>query len=141
MLNLGQLIAELKKHDPDLVVPNGFHNAHSYRGYYDQLAFEREDNVTVGAMLETAEGALNKVFHGYKGGDYKMSEWTECWLATYGSTGSAMSLELVRYMLAEAKTGALIEKPPKANSARELGFEEGRKYVLRALRDFIDEYE
>jgi hypothetical protein len=37
---LTNLIAFLEKYDPAQVVPVGFHRPHSYRGYYDQLAFE-----------------------------------------------------------------------------------------------------
>lgn len=37
---LGEIIAYLKTFPPDRVIANGFTHAHSYRGYYEDLAFE-----------------------------------------------------------------------------------------------------
>lgn len=48
---LGDLIDRLKAEDPNKGVPLGFKNPHSYRGYYDCLAFEPAENVTVASML------------------------------------------------------------------------------------------
>lgn len=85
---LGDLIATLEKEDPARVLPFGFHRPHSYRGYYEQLAFEPAENITIGEMLAAARSALGATFEGYKGGDYTMDERTECWIAHYGQSGS-----------------------------------------------------
>lgn len=53
-LNLGELIEELERHDPNLRLPLGFTEPHSYRGYYDQLAFQPAADVTIGEMLADA---------------------------------------------------------------------------------------
>ena len=91
-MTLGELIAELKKCDASKVVAHGFAKPHSYRGYYEDLAFEPMENVNVASMLEAAESALGKTFEGYKGGDYTMNEYTACWLSKYGeSSGGAIS--------------------------------------------------
>jgi len=37
---LSDIIETLEKYDPATIVPLGFGEPHSYRGYYDQLAFE-----------------------------------------------------------------------------------------------------
>ncbi len=87
---LGNLIARLEKEDPARVLPLGFTHAHSYRGYYEDLAFEPAENVTVGHMLAEARSAMGRTFTGYKGGEYQMSEWTTVWLAPYGETGETL---------------------------------------------------
>lgn len=96
---LGKLIEILESADPELVVPEGFHNPHSYRGFYEDLAFEPAMNVTVGAMLKCAREALGTTYQGYKGGDYTMHEYTDVWIANYGSEGDGISEMLIRYML------------------------------------------
>lgn len=90
-MTLGELIDELSKHDPDLVIEDGWDNPHSYRGYYTDLAFEPAINSRIGDMLEAAKSSLGKTFDGYKGGDFRMHEYTECWLACYGQTGETIS--------------------------------------------------
>lgn len=112
---LGEVIAHLQTLPPDMVVAQGFAHPHSYRGYYEDLAFEPAGNVTVKAMLADAERALGSVFTGYKGGDYTMDERTDCWLASYGDTGIAIVLPdapmPVAYVLPVISRG---ETPPAA---------------------------
>lgn len=88
-MTLGQLIEELRKHPTDTVVKHGFTNPHSYRGYYDHLAFEPARNVSVGSMLAAAESALGETFEGWKGGQFTMDEDTLCWLAYEGTCGDS----------------------------------------------------
>ena len=96
---LGELIAALEREDPSQVVPVGFKNPHSYRGYYHDLAFEPALNVTVGEMLEAARSALGQTFEGYKGGEFTMTESTDVWIACYGSHGETIGPVLLSYML------------------------------------------
>lgn len=96
---LSELIAALKVENPNQLVPVGFGEPHSYRGYYDELAFEPVEDTTVGEMLEAAKSALGKTFEGYKGGDYVMGEYTTVWLAWYGSTGEGLGAVLLSFML------------------------------------------
>lgn len=103
-MTLKELIVALEKAPADRIVPHGFSYPHSYRGYYDQLAFEPRENVTAGAMLADAKSALGKTFKGYKGGAYKMDEWTDVWLAEYGCCGEGIGPTLLRYMLSEAQS-------------------------------------
>ena len=98
-MTLGELIEELKRHDRNKIVPMGFHHPHSYRGYYDQLAFEPARNITVGEMLNCAQEALNTTYPGWKGGDFTMGESTEVWLADEGDCGEIIGPELLNYML------------------------------------------
>jgi hypothetical protein len=86
-LGLGNLIARLEREDPTRVLPIGFADPHSYRGYYHELAFEPRRNIAIGDMLEAARSALGATYEGYKGGDYTMTEHTDCWIAEYGSDG------------------------------------------------------
>lgn len=101
-MELGKLIQRLEQADPDLAVRMGFGSPHSYRGYYDELAFEPEPNVSVGDMLEAAKGALGKTFIGYKGGEFTMDEYTTVWISRYGEgEGEIIGLILLGYMLGE----------------------------------------
>ncbi len=96
---LKELIAALVKEDPSAILPRGFRNPHSYRGYYDRLAFEPAENISIGEMLECAESALGRTFQGYKGGDYVMGEYTEVYIAEYGCCGEEIGPRLLSYML------------------------------------------
>lgn len=100
-MTLGELIAMLSRHDPNKVVRCGFGAPHSYRGYYEQLAFEPMERVRVGDMLADATSALGATFEGYKGGEYRMDEETDCWLAFWGMSGEMLGSRLLGYMLAD----------------------------------------
>ena len=101
-MTLGELISRLEAANPYHVVKRGFGRAHSYRGYYNDLAFEpASEPLTVGAMLDAVKHALGQTYTGYKGGTYKMDEFTEVWLAYYGSTGEGIGPTLLDYMLDE----------------------------------------
>lgn len=79
-------------------------SAHSYRGYYSELAFEPAENVLISSMLAGLKDALGKTYQGYKGGDYKMHEWVDVWIAHYGSSADSDQIgpTIMRYWLAEA---------------------------------------
>lgn len=94
---LGDLILHLKSLPPDATFIVGFREACSYRGYYEQLAFVCDDNVTAAEMLLVAENAVGAEFYGYKGGDYTMDIHTPCHLVTEPSaTGFPMPLSLFK---------------------------------------------
>lgn len=97
-MNLGKLIDQLKKYNPSTKVKLGFGNPHSYRGYYEDLAFEPVENTTIGEMLEHAKSALGETFEGYKGGTYLMDKWTDVWLAQDGYCGEGIGPILLQYM-------------------------------------------
>lgn len=99
-LSLGELIERLEKEPPEKVASPGFDDPHSYRGYYDQLAFCIVRNASVGEMLKSAKQALGATYQGWKGGDYTMSHYTECWLvADHGDTGESIGAVLLDLML------------------------------------------
>ena len=83
---LGELIKWLEQQDGEKVVPHGFGKPGSYRGYYEDVAFEPAQNVSFASMLEHAKSALGATFQGYKGGDFTMNEYTDCWIAEYGTS-------------------------------------------------------
>jgi hypothetical protein len=86
-MNLGELIKALEKiENKDAVVEHGFYNPHSWRGSYEELAFEPTKNVTIQSMLDCAKEALGKTYEGYKGGDFKMKEYTDIHISEYGSS-------------------------------------------------------
>lgn len=86
-LTLGGLIAALEAMPPDAPVAN-LSEAHSYRGYYCDLAFEQSGGARPAAdLLADCRAAMGQVFEGYKGGDFVMGALTPLWVASYGCCG------------------------------------------------------
>ena len=86
-MTLGKLISALEAM-PDSAEVANLNSAHSYRGYYSDLAFERDEGTRpAGELLAECKAAMGKVFCGYKGGDYVMGALTPVWLASYGCCG------------------------------------------------------
>ena len=99
-MNLGDIITTLEAADPNQVVRHGFHNPHSYRGDYYDLAFEPAENITVADMLEAARSAVGATYEGWKGGEFRMTEADWCWLSEEGSaSGETISPLLLEFML------------------------------------------
>ncbi|KKL22006.1 hypothetical protein LCGC14_2439710 [marine sediment metagenome] len=110
---LEELIERLEQEDPDLILPLGFSYPHSYRGFYEQLAFQPVKYIFVCTMLESARNAIGQVFTGYKGGEYKMNEYSDVWLSEYGSTGETIGpilLDLLIKQGTDAMLAALMEQ-------------------------------
>lgn len=95
-ITLGDLIRYLERFPANARFAIGFGGPHSYRGYYDELAFERRDDVAVRDMLADARGAVGTTYQGYKGGNYTMSLDTPVWLAAYGCSGVPMRLKPIQ---------------------------------------------
>lgn len=86
-MTLGKLIDVLEAIPPDTPVANII-NAHSYRGYYSDLAFEMRDGMRPASeLLKDCRAAMGEVFQGYKGGDFMMGKLTPVWVASYGCCG------------------------------------------------------
>lgn len=83
-LTLGALIAALEAMPADAQVAN-LRNPDSYRGYYSDLYFHRDEGTRPAAeLLDECKGAMGQVFTGYKGGDFVMGALTPLWISTYG---------------------------------------------------------
>jgi|SRR5690242_6489995 len=100
-LTLGKLIEALKLADPKKVVQKGFARPGSWRGVYEELAFEPAQNVTVESMLKHAEAALGATFEGYKGGEYTMNEYTPVHISEYGESYDYLGEFFLWYMLGD----------------------------------------
>ena len=101
---LKELIEWLESQPADAVVRFGFSEPHSYRGYYDELAFDPAKDVTIGSMLAYAKSAVNQTFGGWKGGEYTMSEYTDCWISYYGhASGDRIGVTHLLYWEADVK--------------------------------------
>jgi hypothetical protein len=89
-LTLGELIDTLQDMPPDTKVSNLTY-PHSYRGYYEDLAFEKESGTRLASeLLSECKSALHRPFYGYKGGEYGMNMETSVWVAEYGCTGERL---------------------------------------------------
>lgn len=100
-MTLGELIKRLEALPQNMILQHGFYHPHSYRGYYEDLAFEPQENVSIGTMLACAKEALGKMYFGWKGGEYTMYTHTIVWLANYGDCGEQITEYGLRYMLSE----------------------------------------
>lgn len=98
-MTLSELIKRLESEPLDKNVPIGFGHPHSYRGFYEDLAFEPVTDTTVGDMLTAAKYALGKTFTGYKGGEFRMGAYTDVWLAHYGRCGETIGPLLLSFIL------------------------------------------
>ena len=89
-MTLGKLIEALEAMPPDYEVAN-LVEAHSYRGYYSDIAFERRPGTRRAAdLLAECVAAMGQVFVGYKGGDYVMGALTPVWVSSYGCCGDKL---------------------------------------------------
>jgi len=95
---LQDLIEFLEEKDNDIVCPIGFAKPHSYRGDYSQLAFEPDEDVTVGAMLRDAKEAHGSTYTGWIGGEFTMGDYSSCYLANRGERGEEIGEVLLKYM-------------------------------------------
>lgn len=102
-MTLEELIDFLSKQDKTLIARQGFGNPHSYRGYYDQLAFEPMKDVTIGEMLKCAKSSLGKTFIGWKGGEFQMNSSTDVWLAEQGCLGEGIGPILLDLMIRDSE--------------------------------------
>ena len=96
-MTLGEYIAYLGQKNPDTKVAIGLGNPHSWRGSYDELAFEPVENTTIGEMLREAKKAVHETYEGWKGGEYTMSLHTKInidYIGSYSSGSLAMTMLL-----------------------------------------------
>lgn len=79
---------------------------HSYRGYYEDLEFQRADVAASARDVRAlATKALGQRFEGYKGGGYVMDRDTPVWIGQYGSSNGRA---LVGVDVAVTQTGNIV---------------------------------
>ncbi len=88
---LKELIEWLEGQDKKDVIQDGFGSPHSDRGYYENLAFDPVPETTIGEMLKHAKSAKGEVFIGWKGGNFKMTEYTEVFIGGHGRCGEPIN--------------------------------------------------
>ena len=96
-LTIGDMYTKLSQFDESekVVFSNGdFFDGDfdSYRGYYEDLYIGRSDKDegfdTVGQIKAALDKALDVgVMHGYKGGEFSISDNTLVWFSSYGDCG------------------------------------------------------
>jgi hypothetical protein len=97
-MNLENLINFLENENQEKIVKLGIHNPQSYRGDYEQLAFEPIANISCKEMLKEARSALGRIFCGWKGGEFQMHEETTVNIAKRGECGEEIGEILLNYM-------------------------------------------
>ena len=89
-MTLGEMIATLEDMH-SIARIDGLSEPHSYRGYYEDLAFEPTGGIMrVGELLNLCKSAMGKAYEGYKGGTFVMGEMTPVWVAYNGQTGKRL---------------------------------------------------
>lgn len=113
-MTLRELIETLERYPPDTPARLGFSEAHSHRGYYEQLAFCPWAATTAGWMLQHAQKAMGSHYPGYRGGMYQMGPDTICHVAGYGDGyGTPIDDDLILLMLGPVPTkDAATHSPP-----------------------------
>ena len=109
-MQLGQLIEALEaaEHKEGLV-RWGFSAPHASRGYYEELAFDPAENVSIASMLASALSARDATFEAWKGGTYTMAEHTKCWIEAHGNwDANGISAQLVNYWMVETGNAARV---------------------------------
>lgn len=92
-MTLGKLIDQLEQLPVDMEV-DGLCKPASYRGYYEDLAFERCGRMPVSQLFATCKTCVGKTLYGYKGGKFRMDLDTPLWVASWGMRGDRiMSLD------------------------------------------------
>ena len=68
---------------------------HSYRGYYEDLAFDPTDAgpSCVAGVLSQCRMALGSEQTGYKGGEFMMTETTPLWVSPYGEASQCAIID------------------------------------------------
>ena len=97
-MTLGQMIVKLKTLPQDAKVRMLGH-LHSYRGYYEDLAFERDINeeTEVSKLLQHCQSAMGRRFTGWKGGEFLMGEDTPLWISEVGEADGMRLLDLEEF--------------------------------------------
>jgi len=98
MSDLGELIDLLKTLPQAATLREGICNPHSYRGYYDRVAFELRQN-TVAESLEAARSAVGATYQGWKGGEFPMHRLTEVHIASPGDCGPMLCLRCLKHSM------------------------------------------
>lgn len=116
-MNLGELFDKFKSlTNNDFVFTVGFNNPHSYRGYYNDLAFEICNFVNLREIKASIEEGLKESFTGYKGGELSYSKTTRTHLSAYSmcNNNSEDDLEkLVVDMLEEYHSAFPVDVAPQ----------------------------
>lgn len=138
-MRLKDLISYLEFKDENAIAVNGFGAPHSYRGWYEQIAFEPVEQTTAGDMLVCAREALGKTFTGWKGGDFYMDGNSFVNIAFQNDCGQDDEITVERL-------DAMFEKPPQRTwvgltwddisneDAGNLDFYRGAKWAETKLR-------
>lgn len=105
MMKLGEVIQRLAAENGDLVLPYGIEHPHSYRGYYERLAFEldREQPSTIDDWLALLRSVDGRTFQGWKGGEYVMGLDSLVYIANEGDTGEPITKLWLDALIALAK--------------------------------------
>jgi hypothetical protein len=98
-LTLGQFasVLEQAKWNGIIMIPFSITKPHSYRGYYEQMAFEIfYTPQPIEDAISMVRSAIGNRYDGYKGGTFLMTDETLCHFSMYGtSSGSPVSTDVL----------------------------------------------
>lgn len=92
IMQIKEYLEEYINANGDCIVANGWIEADSYRGYYDQLAVQPCTTAkTINQLIKVLVDSVGCTFTGYKGGEYTMYWDTDVYYANYGETGPSIT--------------------------------------------------
>ena len=139
LMELNDLLEEAVKTFPEgYVVKNGFGEPGSYRGYYEQIAFEPEQNVLLEKMLEEVMTSIGYSFEGYKGGTFLMGHATPVNISNWGvCQGEEDILTQGRLFQMLAVEGQL---PKKSEEDVKSENERLKQHILAIVSDLVTDF-
>ena len=103
-MTLGEYIKILENvEDKNKMLKKGLGDPDSWRGSYEELAFDIVENITIQEMIDCAKNCIGKQFTGYKGGKYIFDEDTTINIDSYGdyTCGTKLWSFLLELLLAD----------------------------------------
>ena len=83
----------------NVVLSIGLGKNMSYRGSYDEVAFEPQRNLTISECIQNVENCIDTTMFGYKGGEYECTKDTNANIAFYGSCGTPITSFVMNILL------------------------------------------
>ena len=101
-MNVKEVLEKLKEYDILQKLSRSLVNPHSYRGDYSEIGFvEHIESTTVGEMITTISGVIGTTYTGWKGGNFTMSEYSNCYIAEKGSCGRELTEDFIELIVLE----------------------------------------
>jgi hypothetical protein len=97
-MTLRELLNRLRS-EPNRRVRRGLKNPHSYRGHYEDIAFELGGEMYIEDIIKLVAGSIGETYEGWKGGFFEMSSYSKVYVAEVGEVGDELGPILFRFLM------------------------------------------